>query len=106
MLTPDVTGKMVLVDSGSVLRSSTTSDVIAFITSVYVSVTCCQHAQMFLSLFHTYGATGATPMLPVYTHMRLHRLGVHPVNHYQLSLKCHSKDHQNAHKHVLSKVGA
>ena len=61
---------------------------------------------MYISLYITYGAAGATPMPHVYIHMLLHRLGVYPVNHYQLSFKCHSKDHQNAHKHVLSKVGA
>ena len=49
----DVMGRMVLVESRSVLRTSTTTDVIAVIQPVYVSLTRCQHAQMFLSLFHT-----------------------------------------------------
>ena len=35
------------------LRTSTTTDVIAVIQPVYGSLTRCQHAQMFLSLFHT-----------------------------------------------------
>ena len=61
---------------------------------------------MYISLYITYGAAGATPVPHVYTHMLLHRLVVQPVNHYQSLLKCHSKDHQNAHKHVLSIVGA
>ena len=42
----------------------------------------------------------------VYIHMHLHRSGVHPLDHYPLSFECHSKDNQNAYKHVLSKVGA
>ena len=46
-------GRMVLVESRSVLLLSTTTDVIAVMQPVYVSVTRCQHAQMFLSLFHT-----------------------------------------------------
>ena len=61
---------------------------------------------MYISLYITYGAAGAIPLPHVYIHMLLHRLGVHPVYHYQLSFKCYSKDRQNAHKHVLSKVGA
>ena len=60
----------------------------------------------FSVYFTPMGLAGATPLPHVCIHMLLHRLGVHPVNHYQLSFKCHSKDHQNAHKHVLSKVGA
>ena len=48
-----VTEEVVLVESRSVLRTSTTTDVIAVIQPVYVSLTRCQHAQMFLSLFHT-----------------------------------------------------
>ena len=40
-------------ESRSVLLTSTTTDVIAVIQPVYVSLTRCQHAQMFLSLFHT-----------------------------------------------------
>ena len=44
---------MVLVESGSVLLTSTTTDVIAVTQSAYVSLTRCQHAQMFFSLFHT-----------------------------------------------------
>ena len=52
-VTHDVMGRMVLVESRSVLRTSTTTDVIAVIQPVYVSLTRCQHAQMFLSLFHT-----------------------------------------------------
>ena len=35
------------------LLTSTTTDVIAVIQLVYGSLTRCQHAQMFLSLFHT-----------------------------------------------------
>ena len=42
-----------LVESRSVLLLSTTTGVIAVIQPVYVSMTRCQHAQMFLSLFHT-----------------------------------------------------
>ena len=61
---------------------------------------------MYISLYITYGAAEATRLPQVYIHMHLHRLGAHPVNHYQLSFKCYSKDHQNAHKHVLSKVAA
>ena len=53
MLTHDVMAGMVLVESRSVLLTSTTNDVIAVIQPVYGSVTRCQHAQMFLSLFHT-----------------------------------------------------
>ncbi len=46
----------------------------------------------------------AAPPLPhVYIHVLLHRLGAHPVHHYQLPLKRHSQDHQNAHKHVWVK---
>ena len=52
-VTHDVMGGMVLVESRSVLHTSTTTDVIAVIQPVYVSLTRCQHAQMFLSLFHT-----------------------------------------------------
>ena len=48
-----VTEEVVLVESRSVLHTSTTTDVIAVIQPVYVSLTRCQHAQMFLSLFHT-----------------------------------------------------
>ena len=44
-----------LVESRSVLHVSTTADVIAVIQTVYVSLTRCQHAQMFLSLFHSTG---------------------------------------------------
>ena len=40
-------------ESRSALLISTTTDVIAVIQPVYVSLTRCQHAQMFLSLFHT-----------------------------------------------------
>ena len=53
VLAHDVTGRMVLVESRSVLLISTTTDVVAVIQAVYVSLTRCQHAQMFLSLFHT-----------------------------------------------------
>ena len=53
VLTHDVMGKVVLVESRSALHTSTTTDVIAVIQPVYVSLTRCQHAQMFLSLFHT-----------------------------------------------------
>ena len=53
VLAHDVMGGMVLVESRSALRTSTTTDVIAVIQPVYVSLTRCQHAQMFLSLFHT-----------------------------------------------------
>ena len=53
VLTHDVMGKVVLVESRSVLLVSTTTDVIAVIQPVYGSLTRCQHAQMFLSLFHT-----------------------------------------------------
>ena len=49
----DVMGRTVLVERRSVLLTSTTTDVIAVIQPVYVSLTRCQHAQMFLSLFHT-----------------------------------------------------
>jgi hypothetical protein len=41
------------VESRSALHTSTTTDVIALIQPVYGSLTRCQHAQMFLSLFHT-----------------------------------------------------
>ena len=40
-------------ESRSALHTSTTTDVIALIQPVYGSLTRCQHAQMFLSLFHT-----------------------------------------------------
>ena len=53
LVTHDVIGKMVLVESRSVLHISTTTDIIAVIQPVYVSLTHCQHAQMFLILFHT-----------------------------------------------------
>jgi hypothetical protein len=43
----------VLVESRSALLTSTTTDIIAAIQPVYGSLTRCQHAQMFLSLFHT-----------------------------------------------------
>ena len=42
-----------LVESRSALLISTTTDTIAVIQPVYGSLTGCQHAQMFLSLFHT-----------------------------------------------------
>ena len=48
-----VTEEVVLVESRSVLLTSTTTDVIAVLQPFYVSLTRCQHAQMFLSLFHT-----------------------------------------------------
>ena len=48
-----VTEEVVLVESRSVLLVSTTTDVITVIQPVYVVLTRCQHAQMFLSLFHT-----------------------------------------------------
>ena len=46
-------GKVVLVESRSVLRTNTTTDVIAVIQPVYGSLTRRQHTQMFLSFFHT-----------------------------------------------------
>ena len=46
-------GGMVLVESRSVLLISTTADVFAALWPVYVALTRCQHAQMFLSLFHS-----------------------------------------------------
>ena len=42
-----------LVESRPVLLTSTTTDVIAVIQPVYVPLTHCQQAQMFLCLFHT-----------------------------------------------------
>ena len=48
-----MTEEVVLVESSSVLLVGTTTDVIAVIQPVYVVLTRCQHAQMFLSLFHT-----------------------------------------------------
>ena len=53
VLTHDVMGKVVLVESRSALLTSTITDLIAVIQSVYVLLTRCQHAQMFRSLFHT-----------------------------------------------------
>ena len=50
--------------------------------TVYVQATHCQCAQMFLSLFHTYGAAGATPLPHVDIHLLLHRLGTTAVNHF------------------------
>ena len=52
-LKQDVMGRMVPAESRSALQISTTNDVIAVIQSVYASLTRCQHAHMFLSLFHT-----------------------------------------------------
>ncbi len=45
--------KMVLVENRSALQLSTTTDIIAVIQPVYGSLTRRQHAQIFLSLFHT-----------------------------------------------------
>ena len=42
-----------LLERRSVLLTSTTTDVIAVTQTVYVSLTRCQNAQIFLSLFHT-----------------------------------------------------
>ena len=43
------------------------------------------------------------PLPHVYIHRQKHRSVSDLVNHYQLSFKCHSMDHLNAHKHVSAK---
>ena len=85
---------MVLVESRSALLISTTADVFAALWPVYVALTRCQHAQMFLSLFHSltaiqcaafsWAGAWATPGADVYIHGLLHRLVAESGNHYQL----------------------
>jgi hypothetical protein len=45
--------KVALVESRSVLLTSATTDAVAVILLACVSLTCCQQAHLFLSLFHT-----------------------------------------------------
>ena len=72
----------------------------ARVPPVFVQAFHCQCAQMFLSLFHSYGAAGATPLPHRDIHLLPHRSGTTAVDHFQYPLKCYPKDHLSAHNYV------
>ena len=75
-----------------------------FVLSIgYVLVSHCQQARYVHQFVHQYGWAWSTPLPHVYIHRQKHRSVSDLVNHYQLSFKCHSMDHLNAHKHVSAK---
>ena len=75
-----------------------------FVLSIgYVLVSHCQQARYVHQFVHQYGWAWSTPLPHVYIHRQLNRSVSDLVNHYQLSFKCHSMDHLNAHKHVSAK---
>jgi hypothetical protein len=65
----------------------------------HVLVSHCQQARYV----NQYGWAWSTPLPHVYIHRQSHRSVSDLVNHYQLSFKCYSMDHLNAHKHVSAK---